>query len=397
MQAKTALQTINRAETFGEVVQALQDRRDIVVLSDANREAMVAVSPKLQGRVLTSTAGGNEGRSFGWVNHELIRSGETREHFNAYGGEDRLWLGPEGGQFSIFFAPGASFDLKHWYTPASLDTQPFEMISVSNHEAVLQSRFRVTNYSSAIFDVQIDRSLVLLSSDSIWSALGSSPFSGVNLVGFESRNKLTNDGSEPWRKSNGLLSIWVLGQFQASPQSMILIPLRRCDEANLEAGVTSDYFGSIPPDRLIVQSNAIFLRADAKYRSKVGICPSRATGILGSYDSHNRVLTIVQHTLQPGAVDFVNSLWKIQLDPFKGDVVNAYNDGPAVDGANGLGDFYELESSSPAAELDPGKSLHHVHRTIHIQGEVGALDEIARRTLGLTLPNIRGKQQVART
>jgi hypothetical protein len=25
-------------------------------------------------------------------------------HINVFGGEDRFWLGPEGGQFSIFFA-----------------------------------------------------------------------------------------------------------------------------------------------------------------------------------------------------------------------------------------------------------------------------------------------------
>jgi hypothetical protein len=28
---------------------------------------------------------------------------------NAVGGEDRIWLGPEGGQLSIFFAPGVPY------------------------------------------------------------------------------------------------------------------------------------------------------------------------------------------------------------------------------------------------------------------------------------------------
>ena len=42
---------------------------------------------------------------------DIIASGKTQPHINVYGGEDRFWLGPEGGQFSIFFAKDAKFDL----------------------------------------------------------------------------------------------------------------------------------------------------------------------------------------------------------------------------------------------------------------------------------------------
>lgn len=47
--------------------------------------------------------------------------------------------------------------------------------------------------------------------------------------------------------------------------------------------------------------------------------------------------------------------------------MNSYNDDPVEDGEQ-LGNFYEIESSSPAVELSPGESLKHTHRTIHIQG-----------------------------
>ena len=75
-------------------------------LSDNTGYAKVAVSPAWQGRVMTSTAGGDAGLSFGWINRELIASGKRQPHMNAFGGEDRFWMGPEGGQFSIFFAKG---------------------------------------------------------------------------------------------------------------------------------------------------------------------------------------------------------------------------------------------------------------------------------------------------
>lgn len=37
-------------------------------------------------------------------------------------------------------------------------------------------------------------------------------------------------------------------------------------------------------------------------------------------------------------------------------------------GLDPLGPFYELETSSPAAALNPGESLRHIQRTIHIKG-----------------------------
>jgi len=100
------------------------------------------------------------------------------------------------------------------------------------------------------------------------------------------------------------------------------------------------------------------------------------------------VLTIVQFTQPKDAVDYVNSLWKLQDKPFGGDALNSYNDGPPSPGAKPLGPFYELESSSPAAALKPGKSLSHVHRTIHLQGDPAALDPVAKAVLGVSLQEI---------
>jgi len=64
-------------------------------------------------------------------------------------------------------------------------------------------------------------------------------------------------------------------------------------------------------------------------------------------------------------------------------------DGPPAPGAKPLGPFYELESSSPAIELKPGKSLEHLHRTIHLTGAESELDSVARVVFGVSLPNIK--------
>jgi len=50
----------------------------------------------------------------------------------------------------------------------------------------------------------------------------------------------------------------------------------------------------------------------------------------------------------------------------KGDAVNSYNDGPVTDGSI-MGPFYEIESSSPAANLSPGEKITHTQRIFHIK------------------------------
>ena len=92
--------------TFAYDVDFLkQHQKDIIVLGDS-AGAQVVISPAYQGRVMTSSAEGSKGMSFGWINHDLIASGKLTEHMNAFGGEERFCLGPEGGQFSIYFKKG---------------------------------------------------------------------------------------------------------------------------------------------------------------------------------------------------------------------------------------------------------------------------------------------------
>jgi len=100
-------------------------KKDIktVELKDAESKARVLLVPDYQGRVMTSTANGNEGTSFGWINHKLIESGKISEQFNPFGGEERLWLGPEGGPFSIYFEKGEAQVFANWVVPRVIDTK----------------------------------------------------------------------------------------------------------------------------------------------------------------------------------------------------------------------------------------------------------------------------------
>ena len=362
---------------------------DVIVLNDASGTAKVAVSPAWQGRVMTSTAGGDSERSFGWINRELIASGKLVPHMNAFGGEDRFWLGPEGGQFSIFFAKDAKFDLANWFVPAAFDSLPFKTVSQAQDRAVFSSEFTVTNYSGTHFDVGVQREVRLLDDAAAWRQLGFQSPKQLKLVAYESDNRISNLGQNPWVRESGLLSVWILGMFTPSPNATIVVPIKSGPESKLGVQVTSDYFGAVPPERLKVVKNAVFLSGDGKYRSKIGINPKRSKGVLGAYDADNQVLTIVQFTQPRGVTDYVNSLWKLQDNPYGGDVANSYNDGPPSPGAKPLGPFFEMESSSPAGSLAPGQSLSHVHRTIHVTGSEAELDSVARKVLGVSIGEIK--------
>ncbi|MDZ7370627.1 MAG: hypothetical protein ONB12_05610 [candidate division KSB1 bacterium] len=373
---------------FKDDLGFLQKHTQILVLKSDDERSQVIVSPSLQGRVMTSTADGLDGISFGWVNRELIASGENNPHINAYGGEDRFWPGPEGGQFSIFFKAGDPFDLEHWFTPPPINEGAYDVVEQSPKHVVFRKEMRLVNYSGTPFCLRLDRTVILLTPEQIAERFRFTVPPGLKATAFESRNVITNSGDNPWRKETGLLSIWILGMYNPSPKTTIVIPFKPGDEEKLGPKVNDAYFGKPPADRLVVRDSVLFFKGDGRLRSKIGINPKRAKNILGSYDADLKILTLVTFNQPEGVTDYVNSMWEIQKEPYAGDVVNSYNDGPAAPGAKPMGPFYELETSSPAAALAPGQSLEHIHTTLHLLGDEKKLDKISRKALGVSLSEI---------
>lgn len=352
--------------TFAYDLGFLKDHYDDLVLLK-NGESQLIVSPALQGRVMTSTANGVEGQSFGWLNYDLISSKEKMLHFNPIGGEERFWLGPEGGQFSVYFKPETTFDFENWYVPKELDTEAFKLTGATNSEASFEKRMQLVNYSGTVLTLKVNRKIKLLGETEISKSLGIDVPKGTSMVGFESENTLTNSGKNTWDKKSGTLSIWILSMLNSNEGTTIIIPYKTGDEKELGKIVTDDYFGKVSEERLIVLDSVLLFKGDGKERGKIGVSPQRAKPLMGSYDAVNKVLTVAKFTLPEGEADYVNSQWALQEHPFAGDAVNSYNDGPLDDGTQ-LGPFYELESSSPAAALKSEESFVHKHQTYHLRG-----------------------------
>jgi hypothetical protein len=367
----------------------LNQHTKIVLLTGPRGAAKVAVAPGYQGRVMTSTTGGSDSPSFGWLGRAAIESGKRQPHMNVFGGEDRFWLGPEGGQYALYFRKGDPFDLDHWQVPDAFDWGAWDIANQSPTSVEFRKRMSLVNYAGTRFDMTVDRTVNLLTDAEVGTLLGTSPGTDVQTVAFESSNSVTNGGNQKWTAESGLVSIWILGQLTPSDSTTIALPYNASAENNAAPIVNDAYFGKVPSDRLIIKEPIIYFRGDGHYRSKIGLPPSRALPLVGSYDAAGQVLTLVQYTRPATATEYVNSMWEIQRQPYKGDVVNSYNDGPPAPGKPPLGPFYELETSSPALSLAPGERYTHVHRTFHFVGPDGELDTLARATLHVGLADIR--------
>ena len=82
----------------------------------------------------------------------------------------------------------------------------------------------------------------------------------------------------------------------------------------------------------------------------------------------------------------MNSMWEIQREPYKGDVINSYNDGPPETGKAPLG----RSSSSGLTGARPGSRATVHTRSPHVpfRRSGGRLDRLARATIKVGLDDL---------
>lgn len=370
--------------TFSEDRAFLEAHGKTIVLATPEG-GQVLISPSYQGRVMTSAVDAGA-RSLGWVHRKFIASGKTGTGFDNYGGEDRFWLGPEAGQFGLYFAPGDFFSFDKWQTPHEMQEGAWDVAEQTADHVVLKREMKVTNWSKTEFAVSVERTARLLGRAETDKLLGV-PTTGVSFVAYETKNVVKNVGTTPWKKESGLLSIWVLGQFTPNDDGRVIIPFEKGGATPI---VNDRYFGKLAVERLHVDAarGVLTFVADGKERGKLGLAPNRARSVIGSYSVEAGTLTLVTYDGPQRSAPYVDSMWEIQKTPYSGDVINAYNDGPTAPGQPALGGFYEIETSSPAAALAPGKTAAHTHRTFHFTGPREALDAVAKKVLGVGLTEL---------
>jgi len=360
--------------------------KKLVVLKSENGNSQIIISPKYQSKVFTSTAENIAGKSFGWVNYNAFTSTPSKQ-MNAYGGENRFWLGPEGGQFSLYFNPGDKMDFPKWRTPASFDTESWSVKRKNKLEVVFQKEMSIINYKGTNLSILVDRKIRILTNAQISSELSVNLPNLLKAVGYETENKITNIGKFEWTYETGMPCIWMLDMFKPSQTTVVVVPFQKTNIDDFKTVATTNYFGEIQMDRLKHTDKVLYFKADGKQRTKLGIKPSKISPYAGSYDSASKVLTIIKFDTDSQA-QFLNQEWNTTKEPFSGDAMNAYNDGPLEDGSQ-MGPFYEIESVSPAAFLKPRTSLTHKHAVFHLTGSDEDLSTVVQKIFGVSLDEIK--------
>ena len=359
----------------------LQQDSSLIELSYEN--SSVLVSARYQGKVFTSTSDMDKGRSFGWINYKAF-SAPIDRHMNAYGGENRLWLGPEGGRYSLFFKKGDTMLFNNWRTPAAFDTEPWNISKKDKQSVTLNKNMKLVNYTGSVLSLEIERTIRMEEKEEIEELFSIELLDSVEFVGYATINILRNTGKFAWNDSTGMPCIWILDMFNPSPQTTIVIPYKPATERDTVA--TTNYFGEPGSDRLRFDSSIVYFKADGRKRGKIGILPKYALPVAGSYDAVENVLTVTYFSVDSTG-RYLNQLWNTTSSTYSGDAVNAYNDGPLANGTQ-MGPFYEIESVSPAAFLQPRQELAHHHNVYHFTGSRTQLDSIAKKIFGVDTKEI---------
>ena len=374
--------------TFGYDLNFLSKKDDgLIVLRGNDDKAQIIVSAKYQGKVFTSTANGLSGASLGFVNYKVFDADVIDEHINAYGGENRFWLGPEGGKYSIYFAPETDQTFDNWHTPKPIDTETWDVVSLDLKNVIMKKEMQISNYLGNMLKLNVDRKVSLIEPADVRRILDIETNPTLNITAYQTDNIITNLNNFEWTEETGTICIWILDMFNSAPNAVTVIPFIEGDEALIGKIVTSDYFGEVPADRLKINENVIYLKTDGKFRSKLGLSGKRAKPIAGNYDPDSKRLTITTFDILQDAT-YLSQEWNPAKDPLTGDALNAYNDGP-LDNGSIMGPFLELESVSPAAFLRPSQSMTHKHSVFHFTGEEKDLNPIAEKLLGVPIKVIK--------
>ena len=208
-------------------------------------------------------------------------------------------------------------------SPTPSWSRPSERVS-------FRKKMSLTNYSGTAFDVELRRVVRLLPEADAWARVGQAPTTGVRVVAFESDNRITNAGASAWRKETGLVSVWILGMFQPSPTTTVVVPFKAGHGRGARAegerrllrpgpGQSARRRGRrpvLPGRRPLPQQDRHLPRA-----GEVGARQLRREG----RRAHDRRSS----TARKAPPTTSTRCGRSRTEPYGGDAVNSYNDGAA--------------------------------------------------------------------
>lgn len=372
---------------FQQIAQLIEKTgHRIVTLNAPGRDRPVMVCPTLAGRVMGTSYDGVAGSIGGFIDIKAFQQGIT-DIWDNWGGEERYWLCPEGGQFGLMFK-GRENCFDNYTVQDGINNSRYEVVeqAKTGDSLTMAARFPIVNAMGTKFDVQSTRRI---------TALADCPFAvdtagDVECVGFQSESTITNLGKEAWSKPTGSLAHWHIGQYPLGPRTVVIVPFKQGDI--VDPPIREDYFrefcidGRMSPQAYWLRQGFTLLKADGHTRTKIGQNRSRATGLMGSFNLDTNEMIFLQYDFYPN-LEYAASYWYEQPEPYNGDCISVSVEGPGERGG-APGRCYELEAMSPAMLLAPKESFTFRTRVFHVRGPRTVMGRICRQQLSPELSTL---------
>jgi hypothetical protein len=297
-------------------------------------------------------------------------------------GQERLWLAPEWGPFSLFHEQGVEQNRGTYHQPEVFQGG-YDVIWRKPDLVTVARAMSLENASGHRLDMTVERTFRPLTIEDVELALNVGLPHDVKYVGFASENRLMYPGDSAWTEAAGTAALWPISSFPATDETVVIAPY---DRRGTGSEVYGGYLGEPGSDRLIVdgEHGVILFRADGQSLGKIGLNAARAEEVIGAIDFQRNVLMIVHHD-QMAKSRYINMRpTQAEGEVFEGDAVLAYNHS-GTDGEH----YFNLETVGPALTLEPGQSVAHHHRTLVFGGDVEQLSAISEKVLGVALADVR--------
>lgn len=137
---------------FSDAVQLLSDSgKTTYVLNSPGQGRPVLVCPALAGRVIGTTCDVNSGELGGFLDADAFLHG-MKDIWDNWGGEERYWLCPEGGQFGLMFQ-GRENCFANYVVQPGINSQEYEVVDVARtcDSLTMQADFELVNAAGTRF------------------------------------------------------------------------------------------------------------------------------------------------------------------------------------------------------------------------------------------------------
>lgn len=341
-------------------LQSIDQPSQTLSFADGSRLLLLPAGARVLGLF-----GPDDDDNFFWANPDLEDRDKALALFGAEGwrntGGDRTWLTPE----IDFFFPGFPHDQTH-VEPPELDAADYDIQNAAGEVGMVRRMTLPHTRTGRPIELELGKWLSPTANPLDPAEQANGRFEGVTFAGYTQRTHLALKGAAAAQPVPA--GLWNLIQLPVGGEMLV---------ATYHATQPRTWFGSIPPDRLRIESHCLRWRTDLVGEHKMAVRASALTGRVGyRWTSGQQCSLVIRNFLVNPAGQYVDAPFDAPNDMGYG--VQMVN----VD--SGLGQFCELEYHAPAIGTDTDRTEgEDISQVWAYRGQDNIINDIAEQLLGI--------------